>query len=158
MIKWMNSPQGITGFSYHPTLEVGFGLFLIVVAMTVPILFFWFNGVNFRQWSEWVFCMGFLFFFGWMGYTLAWQEFRAGVHDSILSITQDLRGPDFSITIPLADWQGISFSDAHDEQGKSVRCLRLETTNGHREIYRSVSPEEINAIGDALEILRKNTI
>ncbi len=137
-------------------MEVGFGIFLMVAALSVPILFLRFNGVNSQQYPEWIFCLGFLLFFLWMGSTLAFQSFEAKIKDNLLQINHNLRGPDLSYTRQLGELSEIKTGDASDETGKTYKTLLIQATDGATEVYRSVSPDEVLELKSALEVLRKS--
>ena len=60
MIKWYELEEKAACFVYYPLLEMAVGIFLMICALAVPILFLVYNGIKVEQWGELLFC--FLFF------------------------------------------------------------------------------------------------
>ncbi len=156
MIRWAHVPGKLAGFTYIPLWEVGFGWFLMIMACLVPILFFWYNGVQTRQYAEWVFCLVFLVFFLFLGYNLAHQSLTATAEEGRLTVTHDLREPAFSGSWPIADWQ----ETVHRQDGEGDRnrpwklCLRM--ADKEILVYESVNQSEIATIKQAFEELKRS--
>lgn len=154
MIKWYSVSEGVSGFSYYPLLEISVGIFLLIMAFLVPILFLAYNGINIGQWDELLFCLVFLILFAGLGHSLTFQSLRAQYGEEQFSFFQSLRKPDFSLTLDKLSWTGIQTRE--QEQGnETFIILYLKTNKENVEFYRSVNRKEIRKITEALDKLKK---
>ena len=129
MIRWSTSLGNGLGFDYYPFWEIAVGWFLMVCSVTVPVLFVRFNGLQVKQYPEWFFCLGFLFFFLWMGKTLAFQSFRVRATHDDFRISHNLRSHGFSYQTKTTAWKGTQLGEIRDEQGKIsvTRAIALKS-------------------------------
>jgi len=156
LLRWSATQARLDGFIYLPLIEASFGIFLILTAIAVPLLFLKYNGVQIGQYPEWLFCLGFLLFFLWMGKTLAYQYFDVKITDNKLRIVHNLRGPDMNFERPVKEWIETRLADAKDQEGKTYKTIVIYTTDGGTEVYRTVNNSEAETILNAFEELRKN--
>ncbi len=154
MIRWMSVQSRLAGFTYYPVWEIAFGLFLIMSAVAIPLLFFRFNGFQLKQAWEWLFCLGFLLFFGLLGKSLVMQVFLAHLDGEDLVVEHNLRDPSVTIRRPVAGWTDTVTRQAASERGEVLHLLVLVFGTEAIEIYRSVSPSEIAALQAAFTALR----
>ncbi|MFZ2960031.1 MAG: hypothetical protein WA705_24380 [Candidatus Ozemobacteraceae bacterium] len=156
MLRWNTSGSRLESFLYLPIWEVIFGILLMLVAVLLPVLFLTFNGIQVKQYPEWLFCLGFLGFFLYLGHTLAFQWFEGKLSNGNITIHHNLRGPDFHLERPTSEWGGLKKGELRDESGKFHTTLFFLAKDGTTEIYRSVSAHEVNSLLNALETLRKS--
>ena len=158
MVRWLGNAPRLEGFTYYPLLEVSFGAFLLVVCWIPLILHLKFNGVSPKNYPEWIFAIGFLVFFLWMGKTLMFQSFRARLHQGVLRVSQNLREPEEHFERPLAEVVEWRIGSARDERmDKNFKTLSVVTKDEVREIYRSVNSAEIQTIVESLKALTQGT-
>ena len=146
----------IIGFSYYPALEIGFGIFLLIMSFIVPIIFFKYNGFKTQQWGEWLFCIGFFLFFFLLGKNLTFQSMKVEVKNTRIYFRQDMRLPAVSLDFNLEDWEGQSPS-VKEENDKKMYLLDIKTKSGIKEFYQTRSKSEFDKINDMLNILLKET-
>jgi hypothetical protein len=158
VIRWTSSQARLAGFTFYPVLEIAFGLFLVMSALAVPLLFLRFNGLQGKQWPELLFCLGFLLFFGWMGKTLIFQAFLVRVEGGNLVVEHNLRDPAVSCTRPLGEWEETTIREATDGKGDRYYLLVLVAKGQAIELYRSINSAEIVALHEALVTLQQNAI
>jgi hypothetical protein len=156
MIRWIGASPRLEGFFYYPVWEIAVGVFLMVSAIGLPALFLTFNGVQTKQYGEWIFCLVFFLFFGWMGKTLTFQSLTARFAGDRITIHHNLRDPELSWEAPLQQWTELKTAEAVDEQGRQMKTLLVLTADSAHEIYRSINPVEVDAIRQALEVMLKN--
>lgn len=156
MIRWAHVPGKLSGFTYIPVWEVGFGWFLMLMACLVPLLFFWYNGLQVKQYAEWLFCLIFLLFFLFLGYNLAHQSLTATVEEGRLNVTHDLREPAFSGTWPVSDWQATIERQEGENGRERPWKLYLRLADKDVAVYESVNQHEIAAIRQAFEELKRS--
>ncbi|NLI75719.1 MAG: hypothetical protein GX442_04665 [Candidatus Riflebacteria bacterium] len=154
MIRWMSVQSRLAGFTYYPVWEIAFGLFLIMSAVAIPLLFFRFNGFQLKQTWEWLFCLGFLLFFGLLGKSLVMQFLLAHLEGADLVVEHNLRDPSLAIRRPVIGWTDTVTRQATTERGEVFHLLVLVFGTDAIEIYRSVSPTEIAALQAAFTALR----
>jgi|GEM_PF-1021723 len=165
MISWNSAGPKMPAFTYYPLLEIGVGVFLLIMAFVVPILFVVYNGIKAEQWGELLFCAGFFVLFFFMGKSLTLQSLSARRSEIGYSFYQNLREPAVAIDLKPADWLGIKTEEevAKDEKGEPIAKgeiyikIQLKTQQGPRDFYKSVNRGEINSIVGALEELRKKS-
>jgi len=158
LIRWVSSQSRLVGFNYHPVWEIVFGLFLVMSAVAIPVLFFRFNGFQLKQYPEWLFCLGFFAFFSWMGRALIFQAFLARIEGDRVVIEHNLRDPPVSISRALGEWTNTLVSESSGEKGENLHLLVLVSGTEALELYRSVNPGEIAALRDAMVDLRRSAI
>lgn len=154
MIKWYSVSEGVSGFSYYPLLEIGVGIFLLIMAFLVPILFLVYNGMNIKQWDELLFCLVFLILFGGLGRSLTFQYLRVQYGNGQFSFFQSLRKPDFSLKLEAPSWTGIQTRE-QDQGNETHIILYIKINKENVEFYRSVNRKEIRKITEALDKLKK---
>jgi hypothetical protein len=162
MISWNSAGPKLPGFTYYPLLEIGVGIFLLIMAFVVPVLFVVYNGVKAEQWGELLFCAGFFLLFFFMGKSLTFQNLSARRTEIGFSFQQNLREPPVAIDLKSNDWLGIKSeewqgSTRSGEKSETYVCIILKTKQGPREFYKSVNRKEITTIIKALEELRKQS-
>ncbi|MBF0499685.1 MAG: hypothetical protein HQM09_06110 [Candidatus Riflebacteria bacterium] len=156
MLHWNSRGTRLESFLFLPLLEVIFGIVLMLTSMALPILFVVFNGIHVQQYPEWIFCIGFLLFFLYMGYTLAFQWFEGKLIEGRISIRHNLRGPDFLLERPVSECEGLRNGKIRDEKGVEHTTLSFLARDGVTEIYRGVNPKEVESLQKALETLLKS--
>ncbi|MBF0545590.1 MAG: hypothetical protein HQM08_14200 [Candidatus Riflebacteria bacterium] len=156
MIRWFSGVGGLEGFLFWPFWEVAVGWLLMIVALVVPLLFVIFNGFNPKQYLEWLFCLGFLVFFLWMGSVLAFQSFTARILDGRLVIDHNLRDPPLHVDIPTPEWLSSTIRSNVNVDGKLFTVLFVQTVGGECEIFRTVNFHIADYLVRALETLRLN--
>lgn len=156
MIRWHSTGPHLDGFTYVPLWEAVFGAFLMLVAVALPLLFLRYNGIQAKQYPEWLFLIAFLLFFFWMGHTLAFQWFEARLTEGKIRIYHNLRGPDLSLLRPLAEWNDLKLGQAKGQDGREFTTLLFVASDGPVEIYRSIDAAEVQTIRESLEALRRN--
>ncbi len=165
MISWNSAGTKLPAFTYYPLLEIGVGIFLLIMSFVVPVLFVVYNGIKAEQWGELLFCAGFFVLFFFMGRSLSFQSLSARHSETGFSFYQNLREPAQSIDLKSSDWLGIKTEEevAKNEKGEPIEKgevyikIQLKTPNGSKEFYKSVNRGEINSIVGALEELRKKS-
>lgn len=158
MIRWMSVQSRLAGFTYYPVWEIAFGLFLIMSAVAIPLLFFRFNGFQLKQAWEWLFCLGFFLFFGLLGKSLVMQVFIGHIEGSDLIVEHTLRDPSMALRRPVRDWTDTVTRQATTEKGEIFHLLVLVFGTEAIEIYRSVSPKEIASLQAAFTALRHDAL
>ena len=154
MIKWYSISDNISGFSYYPLLEMSVGIFLLIMAFLIPILFLAYNGINLNQWDELLFCLVFFILFAALGHSLTFQSLRAEYDKGNFTFYQNLRNPPFNLELDKKSWKGIQ-SKEQDQGSETFYILNLKTEKENIEFYRSVNRKEIRKITEALEKLKK---
>ncbi|PKL42033.1 MAG: hypothetical protein CVV41_16420 [Candidatus Riflebacteria bacterium HGW-Riflebacteria-1] len=165
MISWNSAGTKLPAFAYYPLLEIGVGVFLLIMAFVVPILFLVYNGIKAEQWGELLFCAGFFVLFFFMGRALSFQSLSARRTEIGFSFQQNLREPAVAIDLKAGDWLGIRTTEAiaKDKDGKEIKdgevyiSIILKTAQGEREFYKSINRKEVNSIVSALDELRKKS-
>lgn len=162
MINWNSAGPKLPVFTYYPLLEIGVGIFLLLAAFVVPILFLAYNGIKAEQWDELLFCAGFFLVFFFLGRSLTFQSLSARRTELGFSFYQNLREPPVAIDLKGSDWLGIKSEEAaavtaSGEKGEVFISIILKTSQGPREFYKSVNRKEIISIAGALEELRKKS-
>ncbi|PKL43328.1 MAG: hypothetical protein CVV42_20305 [Candidatus Riflebacteria bacterium HGW-Riflebacteria-2] len=165
MISWNSAGPKLPAFTYYPLLEIGVGVFLLIMAFVVPVLFLVYNGIKAEQWGELLFCAGFFVLFFFMGKSLTFQSLSVRHSEIGFSFYQNLREPALAIDLSDNDWLGIKTEEevAKNQKGEPIAKgevyikILLKTPQGLREFYKSVNRGEINSIVGALEELRKKT-
>ncbi|GAB4282563.1 MAG: hypothetical protein Kow0029_28160 [Candidatus Rifleibacteriota bacterium] len=156
MIKWFTVNSKVTGFVYYPLLEMGTGVFLMICAVSVPLLFVIYNGVKPEQWGELLFCIFFFLLFFIMGKSLTFQKLEVKLKNDEFCFYQNLREPPTEFVIKESAWQG--FVTSEEEVGtETMFILLLKDENTEKEFYRSVNRNEIKKISEAIISLVKNT-
>ena len=146
----------IMGFSYYPAIEIGLGIFLLIMSFLVPIISFKYNGFKTQPWGEWLFCIGFFLFFFLLGKSLTFQSMKVEVKNNRIYFRQDMRLPAVILDIDLSDWEGQSLSEK-EENGEKIYLLNLKTKSDTKEFYQTKSNSEVGKINDMLNILLKET-
>jgi hypothetical protein len=142
----------IVGFSYYPALEIGFGIFCLIMSFLVPIISFKYNGFKTQQWGEWLFCIGFFLFFFLLGKSLTFQSMRVEVKNNRIYFRQDMRLPAVNLDIELADWEGQT-SSVKEESNEKMYFFSIKTKSGLKDFYQTRNESEINQITDNLNKL-----
>lgn len=158
MIRWVSSQSRLTGFTFYPAWEICFGLFLVMSAVALPVLFFKYNGFQAKQYPEWLFCLGFVVFFGWMGKALIFQVFLARIEADRVVIEHNLREPAVRIDRPLADWRDTLARETRGDKGESFHLLVLAVGTEAVELYRSINQAEVEDLQKALQTLHRSAI
>ena len=146
----------LVGFSFYPLLENILGVFFLFVAFFVPIIFFKYNGFKLAQWDEWLFCFVFFLFFGFLGYSLGYQNMRVEIKDKVLHLRQDMRD-DVKIELNLDDWQGIK-RETKEEKLENMYYIFIKTKSDSKMFYQTRSVKEAKNICDLLDKIYKDTI
>ncbi len=154
MVRWVITEDKLPGFAYYPMLEIGTGIFLMLAALVVPVLFFVYNGIKTEQWAELLFCAGFFILFMFMGKALTFQSLTASLTSDGFTFYQNMREPPVSHRLDRRQWQGIRTSEEKNDDETMV-ILKLKTSDGELELYRSVNKKEINALVGALNVFYK---
>ena len=154
MVRWIVTEDKLPGFSYYPLLEMGTGIFLMVSALVLPVLFFVYNGIKTEQWAELLFCAGFFLLFMFMGKSLTFQSLTARVTADGFSFYQNMREPPTGHRLARRQWLGIKTSEEQDGN-ETMTLLKLKTPDGELDFYRSVNKKEIAALVGALNELHK---
>ncbi len=165
MISWNSAGSKLPAFTYYPLLEIAVGIFLLIMAFVVPILFLVYNGIKAEQWGELLFCAGFFVLFFFMGRSLSFQSLSARRTEIGFSFYQNMREPAVAIDLKASDWLGIKSTEsvARNEKGEAIEKgevyihILLKTSQGDRELYKSVNRKEIASIIGSLEELRKKS-
>ncbi len=147
----------LIGFSFYPLLENVLGVFFLFVAFFVPILFFKNNGIKFEQWDEWLFCLVFFIFFGFLGYNLGYQNMKVEIKDNLLHLRQDMRGDEVKLEVNLDDWQGV-VKETKVEKNENMYFIYIKTKSDSKLFYQTRSVREANEIGGSLEKIYKDKI
>lgn len=154
MIRWIVTEDKLPAFSYYPLLEAGFGVFLMLAALTVPILFLIYNGIKAEQWAELLFCAGFFIMFMYLGKSLTFQKMHARLTLDGYHFYQSLRDPAVEHRLTRSQWLGIrTFDEKSGEETYVV--LRLKTIDGELDFYKSINRKEIKTLAEELEKLHK---
>ena len=156
MINWESAGSKLPAFTYYPLLEIAVGVFLLIMAFVVPVLFLVYNGIKAEQWGELLFCAGFFVLFFFMGRSLTFQSLVARKTGTGFSFYQNMREPAVALELTNSDWLGIKTSET-GEKDEIFTSILLKTSQGDREFYKSVNRKEINSIISALEELRKKS-
>lgn len=154
MIKWLTTNSNLPGFTYYPLLEIIFGIFLMIAAITVPVLFLVYNGIKAEQWAELLFCGGFLVLFIYMGKSLTFQSLQARKTTEGFEFYQNMRDPAVNISLKNKEWLGIKTEEENFDD-ETILHLNLKTVNGNMELYKGINRKEIAKIVEALTALRK---
>lgn len=154
MIKWYSISEGVSGFSYYPLIEIGVGIFLLIMAFLVPVLFLAYNGISLSQWDELLFCLFFFILFGGLGHSLTFQSLHVEYAKGQFSFFQSLRKPNFSLNLEKSSWTGIQTKE-QDQGSETFIILYIKTNKENVEFYRSVNRKEIRKITEALDKLKK---
>jgi len=156
VIRWATVPGKLTGFTFLPLWEVGFGWFLMVVACTVPLLFFWFNGLHMKQYLEWGFCLVFLVFFLFLGWNLGNQRFLATIEDGRLTVSHNLREPPFSGSWPVGDWMRTEETPVQGKDQEPRFRLTLTIGSAPVHVYESINQNEIRSLVQAFDEMKRS--
>ncbi len=154
MIRWIVTEDKLPGFSYYPLLEMGVGIFLMISALVVPVLFLVYNGIKAEQWGELLFCAGFFLLFIFMGKSLTFQSMSACQTPEGFRFYQNLREPAITHQLGRQQWLGIKTSDEKSGEETFV-LLKLKTKDGELDFYKSINRKEIKNMVGALEELYK---
>lgn len=154
MVRWIITEERLPGFSYYPLLEMSVGIFLMLAAVALPVVFLVYNGLKAEQWGELLFCAGFLVLFLFMGKSLTFQTMRAEQTSDGFSFYQNLREPAVSHKLGQRQWLGIKTSDEKSGE-ETFTLLKLKTPDGELDFYKSINKKEINTLVGALGELHK---
>ena len=154
MIRWVITEDRLPGFTYYPLLEMGVGVFLMLAAIAMPIVFVAYNGVKAQQWPELLFVAGFFILFMFMGKNLTFQSMHARVTPDGFAFYQNMREPAVEHRLGKADWLGIRTSDEKSGEETFI-LLKLKTANGELDFYKSINRNEIKKMVGALDELHK---
>lgn len=154
MIRWVITEDKLPGFTYYPLLEMGTGVFLMLAAIGLPVLFFAYNGVKMQQWAELLFVAGFFILFMFMGKQLTFQSMRARVTADGFAFYQNLREPAVEHRLKKTEWLGIRTCEEKSGEETFI-LLKLKTANGELDFYKSINRKEISKMVGALEELHK---
>jgi len=154
MIRWIITEDKLPGFTYYPLLEMGTGIFLMLAAIGLPVLFFAYNGVKMQQWAELLFVAGFFILFMFMGKQLTFQSMRARVTADGFAFYQNLREPAVEHRLKKTEWLGIRTCEEKSGEETFI-LLKLKTANGELDFYKSINRKEISKMVGALEELHK---
>jgi len=154
MIRWIITEDRLPGFTYYPLLEMGVGVFLMLAAIGLPVLFFAYNGVKMQQWAELLFVAGFFILFIFMGKQLTFQSMHARVTADGFSFYQNLREPAVEHRLKKAEWLGIRTCEEKSGEETFI-LLKLKTANGELDFYKSINRKEISKMVGALDELHK---
>ncbi len=152
MIRWIITEDRLPGFTYYPLLEMGVGVFLMLAAIAMPIVFVAYNGVKMQQWPELLFVVGFFVLFIFMGKNLTFQSMHARVTADGFAFYQNMREPAVEHRLNKADWLGIRTSEEKSGEETFI-LLKLKTANGELDFYKSINRKEISKMVGALEEL-----
>ncbi|MDD3147989.1 MAG: hypothetical protein PHD82_11840 [Candidatus Riflebacteria bacterium] len=154
MVHWFITEERLSGFTYYPLLEIGVGIFLMLAALAMPVLFVYYNGIKPEQWAELLFCAGFLVLFMFMGKSLTFQSMQARQTSEGFSFFQNLREPAVLHTIERTNWLGIK--TVEEKKGEETfTILQIKTPEGELDFYKSLNKKEINKMVGALVELQK---
>lgn len=153
MIRWLSAEGKFAGFSYYPLLEMGVGVFLLIMSVVVPTLFLIYNGIKSEQWAELLFCAGFLVLFMFMGKSLTFQLMQVVQTENGYTFFQNMREPQVNLQLKNTEWTGIRTLDVKTGD-ETMLHLKLKTASGEIEFYKSINRKEINKMVTALEQLR----
>lgn len=156
MVRWIITEDRLPGFSYYPLLEAGFGVFLMLAALTVPVLFLVYNGVKLEQWGELLFCAGFFVLFMYLGKSLTFQKLHACITPDGFRFYQSLRDPAVEHRLTRAQWLGIKTSEEKSGEETYI-LLKLKTVDGELDFYKSINRKEITTLVSELEKLHKRS-
>ncbi len=131
----------IMGFSYYPALEIGFGIFLFIMAFLVPILFFKYNGFKPQQWGEWLFVIVFFLFFFLLGKSLTCQSMKVEIKSNRIFFSQDMRLPAVNLDIDLTAWLDTSLIETEEEKEK-MYFIKIKTESGVNNFYQTRNSKE----------------
>lgn len=154
MIRWVITEDRLPGFTYYPLLEMGVGVFLMLAAIGLPVLFFAYNGVKMQQWAELLFVAGFFILFIFMGKQLTFQSMHARLTADGFSFYQNLREPAVEHRLKKTEWLGIRTCEEKSGEETFI-LLKLKTANGELDFYKSINRKEISKMVGALEELHK---
>lgn len=155
MLRWTSEAGKTVGFNYIPLWEVAMGLFLFLVGIAVPTLFFRANGWQSQQWPEWLFLLVMVLVLGIIGYSLVFQKFQATQHAGRMHIVQTLRAPSVRLDLAASEIDGFSV-DKLEDGPRPVFRLFLLRAGQPAEIYRSVNQKEAEELKKALEVLHRS--
>lgn len=151
MIKWAYTADRLTGFTYYPTLEIVMGVFFILAAFALPILFVYYNSISIDKWDEIAFCVIFFVFFAFLGKSLANQSMHMELKENNFVIKQDMHLPETIIEFKPENFYGIDI--IQEKQNNNLfHVIVINAENGNYKLYKSVSKKEIDRIH--LAILR----
>lgn len=144
----------IMGFSYYPALEIGFGIFLLIMAFLVPILFFKYNGFKTQQWGEWLFVIGFFIFFFLLGKNLTCQSMKVEIKNNRIFFSQDMRLPAVNLDIDLTAWQDSSLIET-EEQNEKMYFIKIKTESSVNDFYQTRNAKEAQQMVQLLKDIYK---
>ena len=144
----------ILGFSYYPALEIGFGIFCMIMAFLVPILFFKYNGFKVQQWGEWLFVLIFFLFFFFLGKNLTYQSMKVEIKNNRIFFSQDMHLPAVNLDIDLANWQDVSLN-VTEEANEKMYFIKIQTESGFKEFYQTRSEKEAQQMLQLLKEIYK---
>lgn len=145
----------LMGFSYYPALEIGFGVFLLIMSFLVPILCFKYNGFKTQQWGEWLFCIGFFLLFFFLGKSLTYQSMKVEVKNSRIYFRQDMRLPAISLDIELKDWQDVSLTETEEAANEKMYFIKIITESGVKDFYQTRNANESQQMVQLLKDILK---
>jgi hypothetical protein len=148
MIRWYEIESKASGFAYYPLLEIAVGIFLMICALVVPILFLIYNGIKLEQWGELLFCALFFLLFSFMGKNLTFQYLKVEQSADQITFYQNLREPPVEITVETNKLSGLTTKETK-EGDETFIVLNLKLPE-EKEFYRSVNRKEIKKISEAI--------
>ena len=124
----------------------------MIVSIAVPCLFLYYNGIKAEQWGEQAFCIIFMFFFLFLGKSLAFQKLTIEEIDGNLCIDQTLRTPFKKFSLELKELKSIKISERLVNNHNHY-VLWLVTDSNELEVYQTISKSEADQIEKAIKNL-----
>ncbi len=144
----------IVGFSYYPALEIGFGIFCLIMAFLVPVLFFKYNGFKVQQWGEWLFVIAFFLFFFFLGKNLTYQSMKVEIKNNRIYFCQDMFLPAVNIDIDLTSWQDVTLN-VTEEAKEKMYFIKIKTETSLNDFYQTRSEKEAQQMVQLLKDIYK---
>lgn len=157
MLRLHSAQSKLIGFSYFPLLEIAVGTFLLIVAITVPLLFAKYNGFKSSQTGEWIACIIFMLFFLMLGKSLTFQKMKVGItRGTNVRFYQNMRDPQVTFDIKQSEWKGVNITEENGFNNEKLHVINIVSSTETFEFYKSINKKEISQITSALEQLRKS--
>ena len=155
MLFPIESCKKLCGFTYYPVLEIIVGIFFLISAFMLPILFYSYNdGFKSQQWDEWLFIAVFFVLFYFLGKNLTFQHMKVLSDSEKCQFYQNMREPSVKIETNLKSWQSLKVLNIAEDKFKKdepMYAIILIVDNDEKEFYRSRNLKEINQMVETLK-------
>ncbi|MDD3000952.1 MAG: hypothetical protein PHF29_04295 [Candidatus Riflebacteria bacterium] len=156
MVKFIFSEKKAVGFFYYPLLEIGFGIFSLVVAFVFIALFLYFNHSQlFKELFDTVASIAIFIFLLFLGINLTKNYMKVEYNGDAFIFYQCMTTP-VKLELERVEWQGVrTIINKETEKSDFFVEIKLKTKKGDILFYNTKSESEADKIVSALTKLHR---